>query len=123
MPFIQPKIERENHKIDATGQTPGRLATSIATLLQGKNKPTYEPNWDLGDFVCVSNVTKMKIDERKLIQKVYYHSSQYLGGLKEIPMRRLMAEKPDRVLFLAVYRMLPKNKLRDKMIKRLVINA
>lgn len=114
---------RENHKIDATGQAPGRLATSIATLLQGKNKPSYEPNWDLGDFVCVSNVSKMKIDERKLVQKVYYHSSMFLGGLKEIPMRRLMAEKPDRVLFLAVYRMLPKNKLRDKMIKRLVINA
>ncbi len=123
MPFIQPKVDRVKHTIDATGKTPGRLATQISILLQGKHKVTYQPNWDLGDSVEIVNVSKMGIHPRKLEQKVHYTVSGYLGGLKEIPWKRMMQERPERVLYLAVYRMLPKNKLRDRMIKRMSITA
>lgn len=122
MPFIQPNITREKLQIDATGKTPGRLATEIARMLQGKHKVIYEPQWDFGDFVEVSNVAQMAIHPRKMEQKMYYHSSGYLGGLKTTPLKQLMAAAPERVLFMAVYRMLPKNKLRDRQIKRLRIS-
>ena len=122
MPFVQPQVKRETHVLDATGQTPGRLATQISKLLQGKHKVNYEPQWDLGDSIVVQNVSKMKISDKKALQKIYYHYSGYPGGLKERPLGKVFAERPERVLYLAVYRMLPKNKLRDRMVKRLVIN-
>ncbi|MAG11335.1 MAG: 50S ribosomal protein L13 [Parcubacteria group bacterium] len=122
MPFVQPQVKRETHVIDATGQVPGRLATQISKLLQGKHKVNYEPQWDLGDSIVVKNVSQMKISEKKGLQKIYYHYSGYPGGMKERKLKNVFAERPERVLYLAVYRMLPKNKLRDRMIKRLVIN-
>lgn len=122
MPFVQPQVKRETHVIDATGKTPGRLATQITRLLQGKHKVNYEPQWDLGDSIVVQNVSAMSITEKKALQKKYYHYSGYPGGLRERTLRDVFAERPERVLYLAVYRMLPKNKLRDRMIKRLVIN-
>jgi len=121
MPFVQPQVKREHHQIDAAGQAPGRLASEIARLLQGKHKVCYEPQWDLGDSVVISNVDKMKVTDKKGMQKIYYHYSGYPGGMKERKLRDVFAERPERVLYMAVYRMLPKNRLRDRMIKRLVI--
>lgn len=122
MPFVQPKIKRNVHTIDATGISPGRLASRIATLLQGKHKVEYEPQWDMGDTVHVDNVAQMKVSDKKALQKKYYHYSGYPGGLKERTWKSMMEQTPERVLFLAVYRMLPKNKLRDRQIKRLKIS-
>lgn len=115
------KIERKNHKIDATGKAPGRLASEIAILLRGKNKPSYQPNVDGGDFVYVSNAKFMKFTGKKLEQKKYYHHSGYPGGLKEKKMKDVFETDPGQVLKKAVYNMLPKNKLRSEMVKRLII--
>ena len=95
------------------------MASKIAILLQGKHKPNFVPYKDEGDFVIVKNVAQMKITGKKRNQKVYYHHSGYLGGLKEIPMKKILAQKPSEVLRRAVLGMLPKNKLRAKQIKRL----
>ena len=113
------QIKRETIKIDATGKVLGRLATEIAVLLKGKNKPGYLPNKDTGDIVVVSNAGKMKITGKKIEQKQYYHHTGYLGGLKAKSLKMLFPENPGEVLRLAVYGMLPKNKLRAKRIKRL----
>ncbi len=121
MPYHQPAVERKQHLIDATGQRPGRLATHIAILLQGKHKVCYEPQWDMGDDVVVSNISQLSITDKKAVGKIYYHYSGYPGGMKERTLKNVMAQTPERVLYMAVYRMLPKNKLRDRMIKRLVI--
>ncbi len=115
-------MERETHKIDAENKSPGRLATKIAVLLRGKNKPSFEPHRDMGDVVVVENVDKMKITGKKLEQKKYYKHSGYPGGLKEKSMEELMENKPEEVLKRAVFGMLPKNKLRAKQIKRLKFN-
>jgi large subunit ribosomal protein L13 len=112
-------MERKTHKIDATGKVLGRLASEIAILLQGKHKPNFDPSKDMGDFVVVKNVDKMKITGKKLEQKKYYRHSGYLGHLKEIPLEKLLSKNPAEVLKKAVMKMLPKNKLRKKMIKRL----
>ncbi len=112
-------MERKIHQIDATGKVLGRLATQIAIFLQGKHKPNFDPSKDMGDFVIVKNVDKMKITGRKLEQKKYYRHSGYLGHLKEIPLKKIFLQKPSEVLKRAVMKMLPKNKLRKKMIKRL----
>jgi large subunit ribosomal protein L13 len=114
-------MKRETHTIDATGKVLGRLATEIAVLLRGKHKPDFVPYKDMGDFVIVENLNKLKFTGKKFEQKKYYRHSGYLGGLKEIPLKKLFAERPTEVLRKAVYRMLPKNKLRVKMIKRLKI--
>lgn len=112
-------MKREIHTIDATGKVLGRLATEIALLLRGKHKPEFVPYKDMGDFVVVKNVEKIKITGKKIKQKKYYRHSGYLGGLKEIPLEKLFKEKPEEVLKRAVYGMLPKNKLRARQIKRL----
>ncbi len=112
-------MTRQVHKIDATGQAVGRLASHIAILLRGKNKPSFKPNMDEGDIVEVSNVELMKITGKKLEQKVYRKHSGFPGGLKEVSMKKLMAEKPFDVLRNAVSKMLPKIKCRDDMMKRL----
>jgi len=115
-------IKRETHKIDATGQVLGRLATQIATLLRGKNKPEFQPYLDGGDNVIISNAAKIKVTGKKLEQKKYYRYSGYPGGLKEKKMGEVFAKDPAEVLTRAVWNMLPKNKLRAQMIKRLKIN-
>ncbi len=115
------KIERKLHHLDATEQAVGRLATQIATLLRGKNKPEYQPHLDLGDIVEVANVSKMKFTGKKLDQKEYHHYSGYLGGLKTRKMSAVFALNPGEVLKKAVRDMLPPTKLRPNMLKRLII--
>lgn len=112
-------MKRETITIDATDKTLGRLATQIAIFLRGKHKKNFDPSKDMGDFVIVKNVEKMRITGRKIEKKKYYRHSGYLGGLKEIPLKKLFQENPKEVLKKAVYRMLPKNRLRKKIIQRL----
>ena len=116
-------IKRKTHIIDADGKILGRLATKIAILLRGKNKATFTPNLDEGDFVEVINAGKIKLSGKKLEQKEYIHHSNYPGGLKRKKMRDVLKENPGEVLRRAVDGMLPKNKLRDAMIKRLKIKS
>lgn len=113
------KTNHHRHIINAKGRSLGRLAAEIASLLQGKNKADFVRYRDIGDSVLVENVEKMKITGKKIEQKVYYRHSGYFGGLKETPLKKLFKEQPAEVLKIAVFGMLPKNKLRDKMIKRL----
>ena len=112
-------MERKTYTIDATDKVLGRLATEIAILLRGKRKPGFVPYKDMGDFAVVKNVDKLKFTGRKLKQKKYYHHSGYLGGMKEIPLEKLFEKRPEEVLKRAVFGMLPRNKLRSEMIKRL----
>lgn len=112
---------RKTHIIDATDKVLGRLASEIAILLRGKHKPDFLPYKDMGDFVVIKNVSKIKISGKKIEQKKYYRHSGYLGGLKEIPLKTLFKKDPAQVLKRAVWGMLPKNKLRAKQIKRLKI--
>jgi len=114
-------IERKLHQLDATDITVGRLATKVATLLRGKNKPEYEAHLDLGDIVEVKNISKMKFTGKKLDQKQYHHYSGYLGGLKSKKMSVVFAKDPGDVLHRAVRDMLPPTKLRVNMLKRLII--
>jgi len=116
---LKVKIERKNHQIDATDQAIGRLASQVALLLRGKHKINFSPQIDNGDFVIVSNIDKVKITGKKLEQKKYYSYSGYPGGLKTKKMSDVFKTKPEEVLKRAVYNMLPKNKLRQDMIKRL----
>lgn len=116
-------IERQTIEIDATGKAVGRLATEIAMILRGKNKPTFAPHIDAGDFVKVTNAGKVKFTGKKLAQKDYYRHTMYPGGLKRTPMKKVFDTDPGEVLKRAVYGMLPKNSLREHMIKRLTIEA
>jgi large subunit ribosomal protein L13 len=114
-------IKRKIHKIDAADKVLGRLASEISLLLRGKQKVDFQPNQDRGDIVEVINVDKIKLTGRKREQKKYYRYSGYPGGLKEEKASRLIKEKPEKVLYNAVFHMLPKNRLRSQMIKRLRI--
>lgn len=116
-------IEREWYVVDATGHTLGRLASEIATILRGKNKPTYTPHIDTGDNVIVINAEKIKVTGKKLDQKVYYNHSDYVGGMKETTLREKMAKKPEDVIYLAVKGMLPKGPLGREMITKLHVYA
>lgn len=113
------KMEHKIHTVDATGKILGRLSTQIVELLRGKNKPNFVPYKDMGDFVILKNIDKIKLTGKKIEQKKYYHHSGYLGGLKETPLKKLLNKNPREVLKKAVYGMLPKNKLRSIQIKRL----
>ncbi len=113
--------QKQVYKIDAQGKAIGRLASEIAILLRGKNSADFLYHEDKGNVVEVENIKKVKFTGKKLDQKKYYHYSGYPGGLKEEKLRQLFQKNPGEVLRQAVYRMLPKNKLRDKMIKRLLI--
>jgi len=115
------KVERRWYLIDATNKPLGRLASQIARLLIGKHKPIYSPDKDCGDFVVVKNTAKISLTGKKLRQKILFRHSGYLGGDKYIPYEKIFPEKADFVLKEAVKGMLPKNKLRAKMIKRLKI--
>jgi len=118
------KIERKLHKIDATDKTVGRLATGIAIILRGKNKPSFEPHIDAGDVVEVSNISKLKFTGKKLEQKEYFSYSGYPGGLKRTKMKKIKEKgvvgSAD-ILKRAVREMLPPVKFRDAMLKRLII--
>jgi large subunit ribosomal protein L13 len=114
-------MERKTHVIDATNQILGRLAVKVVSLLRGKNKPEFFPYKDMGDFVTIKNVANLKVTGKKLEQKMYYSFSGYIGSLKGTPLKKMMKEKPAKVLRIAVYGMLPKNKLRAKMMKRLKV--
>jgi large subunit ribosomal protein L13 len=116
-------MKRETHKIDATGIALGKLAVQVALLLRGKNKPGFVKHEDAGDFVTVTNFKSVKITGNKLKQEKDYYYTGYMGGQKEVSMGKLFEQRPDQVLVRAVYRMLPTNKLRDKMIKRLKVES
>jgi len=113
------KIERKWYVIDATGHTLGRLSSEIAKILRGKNKPEYTPNVDIGDYVIVVNADKVKVTGKKMDQKIYYHHSEYVGGMKETKLADMMDKKPEKVIELAVKGMLPKGPLGREMIKKL----
>ncbi|WP_043097226.1 50S ribosomal protein L13 [Kallotenue papyrolyticum] len=117
------EIQRDWLLVDADGQILGRLASQIATLLRGKHKPTFTPHLDNGDFVVVVNAEKVRVTGRKPEQKQYYTYSGYPGGLKVQTYRQLMQRHPTRVLKLAVKRMLPKNRLGRKLLRKLHIYA
>ncbi len=115
------KIQRKWHLVDARGKILGRLASRIALLLMGKRKTLYAPHLDAGDFVVVINAEKVKLTGKKLEKKIYYHHSGYPGGIKERKAGELLEKHPERLIKLAVKRMLPKNKIGSKMLKRLKI--
>lgn len=114
-------IKRDWYLIDAKGKILGRLATQVAQLLMGKNKPYFVKNLDCGDFVVVINAQEVKVTGRKEKQKIYYRHSGYPGGLKEIPLGRMRKEHPERIIEHAVKGMLPKNKLQDPRMVRLKV--
>lgn len=112
-------VKRDWHLFDAKGQILGRLSTKIAALLIGKNKPYYTPHLDCGDWVVVINAKDVKVTGKKRKEKIYYRHSGYPGGLKSLTFEQMMAKDPRKVIFQAVSGMLPKNKLREKRLKRL----
>ena len=116
-------IERKWYVVDATGHTLGRLASEIASILRGKNKPTFTPHIDTGDYVIVVNADKIQVTGKKLDQKVYYNHSDYVGGMKETTLREKMAKKLEDVIYLAVKGMLPKGPLGREMITKLHVYA
>ena len=117
------KVERKWYVVDAEGKNLGRLASEIAKVLRGKNKPIYTSFVDTGDYVIVVNADKIAVTGKKLDQKKYYHHTGYIGGLKEITLKRLLETKPEEVIKLAVKGMLPKNTLGKNMIKKLHVYA
>ena len=117
------KVERKWYVVDATGYTLGRLASEVAKVLRGKNKPVFTPHVDTGDYVIVVNADKVAVTGKKMEQKIYYHHSDYVGGMKETTLKEMMAKKPEKVLELAVKGMLPKGPLGRSMIKKLHVYA
>lgn len=116
-------IERKWYVVDATGYTLGRLCSEIAKVLRGKNKPTFTPHIDTGDYVIVVNADKIKVTGKKMDQKIYYHHSDYVGGMKETTLKEMMNKKPADVITLAVKGMLPKGPLGRSMLKKLHVYA
>lgn len=117
------EVQRKWHLIDAEGKTLGRLSTEIAKLLRGKHKVTFTPHVDGGDYVVVINADKIEVTGKKRDNKVYRHHTGYIGNLKEINFKKLQEKKPEEIIRLSVSGMLPKNKLRAPMMKRLRIFA
>ena len=116
-------IERKWYVVDATGYTLGRLSSEIAKVLRGKNKPQFTPHIDTGDYVIIVNAEKIKVTGKKLDQKIYYHHSDYVGGMKETTLREMLAKKPEKVVELAVKGMLPKGPLGREMFTKLHVYA
>ena len=116
-------INRKWYVVDATDMTLGRLASEVAKVLRGKNKPIFTPHIDCGDNVIVINAEKIKVTGKKMDQKVYYHHSDYVGGLKEATLREKLAKKPEQVIELAVKGMLPKGPLGRQMFTKLHVYA
>ena len=115
------EVEKKWLVVDAKDKILGRLATQIAVRLRGKHKPIFTPHADTGDFVVVVNAEKIALTGRKWDQKIYYHHSRYPGGLKQISARKLLEKKPEELVRLAVKRMLPKNSLGRRQLKKLKI--
>ena len=116
-------IERKWYVVDAENMTLGRLASEVAKVLRGKNKAIFTPHIDTGDYVIVVNADKVKVTGRKMDQKIYYHHSDYVGGMKQATLREMMAKKPEKVVELAVKGMLPKGPLGKSMMKKLHVYA
>ena len=116
-------IERKWYVVDATGYTLGRLSSEVAKILRGKNKPFFTPHVDTGDYVIVVNADKIKVTGKKLDQKIYYHHSEYVGGMKEVTLKEKLAKKPESVIELAVKGMLPKGPLGREMFTKLHVYA
>ena len=116
-------IDRKWYVVDATGYTLGRLASEVAKVLRGKNKPTYTPSMDTGDYVIVVNAEKITVTGKKLDDKVYYNHSGWVGGLKETTLREMLAKHPERVIEHAVKGMLPKGPLGREMYTKLHVYA
>lgn len=116
-------IEKKWYVVDATGYTLGRLASEIAKVLRGKNKPTFTPHIDTGDYVIVVNADKIKVTGKKLEQKLYYRHSDYVGGFKSTTLKEMLNKKPEMVIELAVKGMLPKGPLGRQMLKKLSVYA
>ena len=119
----QATIERKWYVVDATDMTLGRLASEVAKVLRGKNKAIFTPHMDCGDYVIVVNASKVKVTGKKLDQKIYYHHSDYVGGMKEVNLREMLDKKPERVVELAVKGMLPKGPLGRQMYTKLHVYA
>ena len=117
------KIERKWYVVDATDCILGRLASEVAKVLGGKNKPEFTPHVDTGDYVIIVNAEKIKVTGKKLDQKIYYHHSEYVGGMKETTLKEMLAKKPEKVLELAVKGMLPKGPLGRAMHKKRFVYA
>ena len=117
------KIERKWYVVDAEGCTLGRLASGVASVLRGKNKPQFTPHVDTGDYVIITNADKIKVTGKKLEQKVYYRHSDYVGGMKETTLKEMLNKKPERVIELAVKGMLPKGPLGREMYTKLFVYA
>jgi len=115
------EIDRKWYVIDAEGKVLGRLASEVASILRGKNKPIYTPHVDTGDFVIIINADKVKLTGKKLDQKQYRYHTGYPGGLKSVPYRRIMNNNPEKAIQLAVKGMLPKNSLGRQMFRKLKV--
>lgn len=116
-------IDRKWYVVDAAGCTLGRLASEVAAVLRGKNKPIFTPHMDCGDYVIVVNADKIHVTGKKLDQKIYYRHSDYVGGMKETTLREMLAKKPEKVVELAVKGMLPKGPLGREMYTKLFVYA
>ena len=117
------KIERKWYVVDADGCTLGRLASGVASVLRGKNKPQFTPHVDTGDYVIVVNADKIKVTGKKMDQKIYYNHSDYVGGMKETTLKEMLAKHPERVIEHAVKGMLPKGPLGRQMYTKLFVYA
>jgi len=117
------EVKREWYIVDAKDKVLGRLASKLAYILQGKHRPDYTPHVDQADFIVVINAEKVKLTGKKLDQKVYWRHSGYMGGLKLETARKLLERKPEQLIYLAVKRMLPRNRMRKKLLKKLKIYA
>ena len=117
------KIERKWYVVDADGCTLGRLASGVASVLRGKNKPQFTPHVETGDYVIIVNADKIKVTGKKLEQKIYYNHSDYVGGMRETTLKEMLAKKPERVIELAVKGMLPKGPLGRSMYTKLFVYA
>ena len=117
------EVGKKWYVVDASGQTLGRLASNVAAVLRGKNKPEYTPNLDMGDYVIVINADKIKVTGKKLEQKIYYRHSMHIGSLKETTLREMLAKHPERVIEKAVKGMLPQGPLGREMYTKLHVYA
>lgn len=115
--------QRKYHTFDASKYPIGRLATHVSSLLRGKNKVTYEFNRDMGDFVTITNASKVRMSGKKIESKVYYHFSGYQGGIKEQKASELIVKRPELIVKRAIFHMIPKNRLKKNIMKRLTIKA
>ena len=116
-------IDRKWYVVDAAGMTLGRRASEVAKVLRGKNKPIFTPHMDTGDYVIIVNAEKIQVTGKKLDQKIYYHHSDYVGGMKQTTLKEKLAKKPEQVIELAVKGMLPKGPLGRQMYRKLYVYA